>query len=456
VGTGFAAPPAAAIYRLVDARAPLCLVDCGGLAGDADGLTRLDLVIANGTIASILPHGTPTPDADLPVAHLDGGLILPRLVDVHTHLDKGHIWPRKPNPDGTFRGALDAVRADREANWTQNDLRTRMDFSLRAAFAHGTAAIRTHLDCRGSLTETNWAVFAEMRAAWKGRIALQASSLFPIDDAVVDEAEFRATVEATARYGGALGGVTFLGYPPGERLTMALDRLFQAATANGLDLDLHVDESDSVDARTLEAIADAALRHRFSGKILAGHCCSLALMPDADAARVIAKVAEAGIAIVSLPLCNMYLQDRRSGRTPRWRGVAPVHELKAAGVTVTVASDNTRDPFYAYGDLDMIEVFRAATRILQLDHSGSDWATIVASTPASIMGLPTHGRIAQDGPAGLVLTPARSWTEFFARPQADRTVLIAGQAIDTTLPDYRELDADMKQGSSPARDAAFG
>ena len=34
-----------------------------------------------------------------------------------------------------------------------------------------------------------------------------------------------------------------------------------------------------------------------------------------------------------------------------------------------VASDNTRDPFYAYGDLDMIEVFREATRILHFDHS---------------------------------------------------------------------------------------
>ena len=55
-------------------------------------------------------------------------------------------------------------------------------------------------------------------------------------------------------------------------------------------------------------------------------------------------------------MCNMYLQDRVAGRTPRWRGVAPLHELDAAGVTVMVASDNTRDPFYAYGDLDMLEV----------------------------------------------------------------------------------------------------
>jgi hypothetical protein len=41
--------------------------------------------------------------------------VLPGFVDIHTHLDKGHIWPRRPNPDGTFMGALTAVLADREA-----------------------------------------------------------------------------------------------------------------------------------------------------------------------------------------------------------------------------------------------------------------------------------------------------------------------------------------------------
>jgi cytosine deaminase len=48
--------------------------------------------------------------------------------------------------------------------------------------------------------------------------------------------------------------------------------------------------------------------------------------------------------------------------------------------------------------------------------------------------------------ADLVLFGARSWTELLARPQADRTVLRSGQAIDRTLPDYRELD-DLMRGT---------
>ena len=58
----------------------------------------------------------------------------------------------------------------------------------------------------------------------------------------------------------------------------------------------------------------------------AARCCAPLLLArlagETDLARIIAKVAEARLAVVSLPLCNLYLQDRRPGRTPRWR-VAP-------------------------------------------------------------------------------------------------------------------------------------
>jgi cytosine deaminase len=164
-------------------------------------------------------------------------------------------------------------------------------------------------------------------------------------------------------------------------------------------------------------------------------------MPQAEA-RLIDKVARAGLAVVSLPMCNMYLQDRQSDRTPRWRGVTLLHELKAAGVPVMVSSDNTRDPFYAYGDLDMVEVLREATRILQLDHGATDWTSAVTTTPAGVTRLDAlHASSLRAGAAAdMVLTRARSMTELLSRPQGDRTVLVAGRTIDTTLPDYAELD----------------
>lgn len=438
--TGFAVIPDAPVWRLTNARTPLAMLSAGGIAADRERLTRIDLTIVDGRIASILPAGTATLDGDLPVLDLDGGIVLPRLVDAHVHLDKGHIWPRAANPDGSFMGALETTGRDRAANWTAEDVRVRMEFGIACAFAHGTGTIRTHLDSVGPQTAITWPVFADLRRAWAGRVDLQAASIYAIDMALNEPDVFRDMVQTVADHGGVLGGVTYLGYAPDTRTHAALDAVFAAAESHGLDLDFHIDESADEGARTLEIIADMALARGFRGRILAGHCCALALQDEADIVRIGAKLKEAGIAVVSLPMCNMYLQDRRTGRTPRWRGVAPLSELSDAGVKVMVASDNTRDPFYAYGDLDTLEVAREATRILHLDHGGPDWAAMVGPTPADVLHRPNAGRIAQDSPADLVLTRARSLTELFARPQSDRSVLVMGKAIDTTLPDYRTLD----------------
>jgi cytosine deaminase len=420
---------------LKGARAPKTLLG-EALATDVpgqEGLAACDIVIENGAISAIGVFAPAPSDA---VIGCEGGLVLPCFVDSHTHLDKGHVWSRTPNPDGTFAGALENVGRDREASWTARDVETRMDFALRAAYAHGTAAIRTHLDSLGKQIGISWPVFAEMRARWKGRIALQATPLFGIQWAV-DKEHMRAVVAAVKAHGsGVIGAVTYMC----PELEDGLDVLLRTAIEHGFDLDFHVDEASDPAARALERIAAAAIRHQFAGKILCGHCCSLALQTPEDEARIIALVRQAGIAIVSLPMCNMYLQDRNRGRTPRWRGVSSLHELAAAGVPVMVASDNTRDPFYAYGDLDAVEVYRAATRILHFDHPVGDWPRTITSTPSEVMRLPAHGRIAVGAPADLVLFRARNWTELLSRPQADRVVLRAGREIERVLPDYRELD----------------
>jgi len=315
-----------------------------------------------------------------------------------------------------------------------------MDFALRTAYAHGTVLLRTHIDSQPPQHSISWPVFADMRARWAGRIDLQAVSLFAID-AFLDET-FAADIVATvAEHKGVLGAVTFM-IPDLDR---ALELMMHAAADAGLDLDFHVDETGEPSARSLGAIADAALRTGFPGKIVVGHCCSLAVQPDHQA--TIERVAEAGLAVVSLPMCNLYLQDRAQGRTPRWRGVTLLRELAAAGIPVAIASDNTRDPFYAYGDLDMVEVFTEAVRILHLDHPIAAWPAAATRTPAAIIGRPDRGVIAVGASADLVLFRARAFSELLSRPQSDRTVLRSGKAIDRTLPDYRELDDLM--GTAP-------
>lgn len=421
-------------YVLAGARVPVSLAPALAGSGDGDGLALADIAVADGRITGVAPRGErPAPPRSIELA---GRIVLPAFVDCHTHLDKGHIWPRKPNPDGSFMGALDATGADRAARWSAGDVARRMDFALRSAYAHGSKAIRTHLDSIPPQDGISWPVFEEMRARWKGRVELQAACLFGIEQAR-DEAWFATLVKRVAAAGGVLGAVTYM-VPDLDEL---LERIFRAAIDHGLDLDFHADETDDVAAVSLRRIAETALRFGFAGKILVGHCCSLARQPDAEVLSTLDKAAKAGLAVVSLPMCNLYLQDRRRDRTtPRWRGVTLLHEMAARGIPVCVASDNTRDPFYAYGDLDMLEVYRMATRILHFDHPVADWPKTVAATPAEVMRLDGAGTIAPGGPADLVVFRGRSWTELLSRPESDRIVIRDGRAIDRTLPDYSELD----------------
>ena len=397
--------------------------------GDSEFL-RLDVAIENGRIARLAPAGVLSAEA---AADLDGGMVWPCFADIHTHLDKGHIWPRSPNPDGCADSARTTVAADRAANWAAADVQTRMRFGLRCAYAHGAKAVRTHLDSLGPQAAISWPVFVAMREEWRGRIELQGVSLLPVT-AFRDATAGAELADIVARSGGILGAVTTV-EPDLDRL---LDRIFSLAEGRSLDLDFHVDETGDPQSRSLAHIAAVAITRRFPGRIVAGHCCSLALQPTQDVDRTIDRVARAGIGVVSLPMCNMYLQDRTAGRTPRWRGVTLLHEFAARGVIVMAASDNCRDPFYAYGDHDPVEVLTQAVRIAHLDHPFGDWPRLVTATPAKMMN--ADGYIAESAPADLVLFRARDYSELLSRSQSDRVVLRVGQPIDRTLPDYRELD----------------
>lgn len=412
----------------------------GAMRGAASGPVELvDLLIENGRITSIVPAGGAIPNG-VAVHDMDRGLVLPAFVDIHTHLDKGHIWPRKPNPDGTWMSALLSVAADRERRWASNDVERRMEFSLRTAYAHGTAAIRTHLDSIPPQHDISWALFEEVRARWAGRIELQAVSLVS-PDILVSPSTLDAVARRTKAAGGLLGGAMATFGESKKAMLAVVDK----AGELGLDLDLHTDETGDPASSALFHLAEAVIETGYKGKVLAGHCCVLNVQDKATQDRTIAKVAEAGIAVVSLPMCNMYLMDRHEagGATPMRRGVTLLKELKAAGVPVAIASDNTRDPFYAYGDLDALEVLREGARIIHFDHPQDqawDWARAVTGGAATIAGFTYRAEISDSAPADLVLFRARTWTELLARPQSDRIVLRVGKPIDTTLPDYRELD----------------
>lgn len=442
------------MHLLRRARIPTACLPAGFAAPPPPALEpwiECDLTVDGARISHVAPASAPAParlhpsGASAPATDLGGVLVFPGLVDAHTHLDKCHTWNRAPNPRGEFWDALEILRAD-SAHWTAADLYRRADFGLRQAWAHGTVALRTHLDTGSPTTRESPAVIAQLRREWAGRITLQSVALCNLADFTAGQS--REIIELAARAGAsALGG-----FPqPGPDLPRQLDTLMAAARELGLGLDLHLDESNLAHAECLRATAEAVLRNAFPHPVACGHCCSLAVQPPERQRSTLALVRAARLRVIALPLCNLYLQDRGRApttpdaprgarRTPFWRGLTLVHELLDAGVTVAAASDNVRDAFHAWGDFNALEVFRDTVRIGHLDTRLDVAPALVTTAAADIMGLPDTGRIAPGARADLVVTSARTFNELFARPAAPHRLWHQESFRPATPPDLAELD----------------
>jgi cytosine deaminase len=402
------------------------------LTSDSE-LVACDIEVVDGVIQAVRPASTS--DTGASAIDLEGRIVFPGFVDCHTHLDKAFTWDRAPNLRGEFWDAIKLLGKDKE-NWTEEDLYKRGTFALRCAEAHGTVALRTHVDCGEDFGEVSHQVMARLKEEWKGRIELQTVSLCGVESYPTPHAKRIADMSLISP-GSYLGGMPQMN----PQLDAQLDALFHLAAERGVGVDLHVDENGNPDAECLRHVAQAVLRTKFPFSVTCGHVCSLAVQDADRAASTIDLVAEAGIRIVSLPMCNLYLQGRpvESGLrgTPRWRGVTLLHELVAAGVTTACASDNVRDAFYAWGDFDMFEVFNESVRIAHLDTIIGAAGQMVTSAAAKLMDLDAYGAIRPGNDGRLIAFEARSINELLSRPAQKRELL--GFAAQPTVPGYAEL-----------------
>lgn len=405
----------------------------GGPISKVDPLVPVQIRIEGGKITGILSAGAAAaPGAT--VENLGGAVVSPRFLDAHTHLDKAHTWFRAPNKSGTFGEAIEVLGQDKQ-HWTEEDVYARADYALRCAYAYGTTALRTHIDTGLPWAERSYKAMEQLRRAWSGRVELQTVSLAGVDAYAGPDGA--ALADLPLRYGSsAIGGMPVMN----PELDTQLDALLRLAKERQTDVDLHVDESGDTGALTLLAVAEAVIRNDFPGKVVCGHACSLAVQEPALQAKVLHRVKEAGIAIISLPLCNLYLQDRRdAGQTPYWRGITLINEFMDQGTPTACASDNIRDAFYAYGDLDMFEVLIASIRIAHLDNQLSRSPLVATRGPAEIMRLRDYGYLAEGLPARFIAFESRTFSEWLSRPCQGRRLFERDGWICPGLPSYAEL-----------------
>lgn len=378
-----------------------------------DGAT-VALTLDAGRIVSVVPQSGPA-----------AWVALPLPVDPHVHLDKTFTWPRaKGGAPGLF-GAIDAMKAD-VPNWTEGDLRARAGLALVEAFATGTRALRTHVDWVQPATPLAWRVLGDLAADWRGRVAVQRAALVPAD-LLGDPDHGPGIARAVAQGRGVLGAFVYRN----DDLEGKLARIFRLAADHGLRLDFHVDEGLEVQAQGFDAIVAQTAAYGMAGRVLCGHACALSVRPEAEVQRVLGAAAVAGVGLCVLPATNLWLQDDTPGRTPRLRGLAPLHEARAAGVSVCFGADNVADPFYPLGSYDALETLRLACTAAHLDPG--DWVDAITAAPARALGLPGT-QIAPGEPADLILIPGADLHDALRRPAPARRIVRAGVAFPEQVP----------------------
>src|SRR6184192_4652254 len=355
-----------------------------------------------------------------------GKLLLPTFIDAHVHLDKVLIRDELREHDGTLAGAIGAIH-ERKRRYTAEDVRARARAVIEESVRLGTTRLRSHVDVDtiGGLTPLEGVMAA---AADCSDIAEVRTVAFPQEGLLRDPGALDLMEAALEMGADVVGGMPH--WEPNEAAQREHVRLcFELAQRFDRDVDMHVDETDDGNVRTLEMVADEALLRGFTGRVCAGHVCSLSAADHAYAERVIEKCRRAEISIAANPVTNLVLQGRGDRGLIR-RGTTRIGELREAGVNVLFGQDCVKDGFYPFGRGSMLEVALIAAHAAHLTtRDDLDFALrAVTQAPALAMRLSDYG-LRPGARADLQLLPVPSWAEAMRLQPPPEKVWFSGRLV---------------------------
>ncbi|MDQ4213601.1 amidohydrolase [Microbacterium capsulatum] len=385
--------------------------------------TDVDLHIADGRIAQIVPTGS-APAADgAEVVDGAGALALPGTVDAHCHVDKT-LWGRPWRPHTAGPVLEDRIRNGEEG---RAELGLPAPDTIRALLkqmiATGTTAARTHTDVDPEIGLAGLERVAEAAEELKHAIDVQQVA-FPQGGLLIRPGTAELLEEALRRgLADVVGGIDPAAL---ERDSVRhLDTVFGLAATYGARVDIHLHERGTLGAHTMELAIEHTRRHGLAGRVTLSHAVAVAEVDAAQAARIRAGLAEQGISLVTATVYN----------TP----VLPIADLARDGVNVGAGNDGVRDLWGPWGLGDMLErthhlAYRSGYRTDEQIARAFD----VAVTGGAIAMGREPARIAPGAPADLFLVGADGIGEAVAARPVRRLVVKNGAVVAR---DGQTLDA---------------
>ncbi len=326
-----------------------------------DGAELRDILVEDGRIAAAAP-GLPVREGTQTFA-CGGRLVLPGLVNVHTHLDKSGLAGRVSAGGGTIGEARRALLAYKR-EMTREDIKARARQTALDSVRCGVTALRTHVDVDPVVGLRGIEALLELREELKGLLTLQVVA-FPQEGITEAPGTYELMREALRMGADIVGGHLSIAADCAEHAA----RVFDLAEEFGREVDVHVDydiqrcyaaasvHADGAaypDALGVVALCEEKLRRGFPLPVTADHLCGLDCVAPELARNVIALLRRAQVGVVALPPNNLYCNGREDPCNTR-RGVTRLKDLLAGGVNALFAPDNIRDPFNPLGTPDMIQ-----------------------------------------------------------------------------------------------------
>ncbi|MRH87268.1 amidohydrolase family protein [Nocardia sp. SYP-A9097] len=395
-----------------------------------DDTELVDIAIADGIIIVVGPN--------LPIHAPDeidcaARVVIPGLIESHVHLDKALLDAERPNPDGTLAGAI-AVTAELKRGFTVDSITARARRVLDMAIANGTTMIRAHPDVDPIVGLQGVEALLGLREEYRDRIDLQIVA-FPQEGILQAPGTLDLLRESLCRGADVIGGCAY-NEPTVADCRRHIDLVFDLAAEFAVPVDIHADfADDATDPRFAMAdyIAEVTERTGMSGRVTLGHMTSLAGRDPARRQHTLANLAEAGVAVVPLPATDMHLGGRADTTNIR-RGIAPIRELWAAGITTAYSSNNIRNAFTPYGNADLLDIglFLAQTCHLSTPAELTRVLAMATTEAARITGISARYGLRPGATADLVvLSTHRVAHALLDRP--DRCyVLKAGRIVART------------------------
>lgn len=315
-----------------------------------DQSTQKDIGIDKGIIIKIEDRITDSGSREI---EADGRLVAPSFIDPHIHLDKAlTISQAKVNVSGSLEESIKIMK-EVKSNYTVEDVERRATTAIRWAVQKGVTFIRAYVDVDPIAQLTG--LQGVMRAKEKcKKLAYVETIAFPQEGIIKEPGTEELMREAVKMGADVVGGM-----PANELLEedsrRHIDIVFDIAKKAKKDIQMHVDETDDPNVRTIHYYAVKSIREGYQGKVSADHICALAGYNDLYAHFIISLIKQANMNVVSNPYRLM-----RGGLTdkgPKRRGITRVKELLEAGINMCYGQDTMLDGFSPiFGQCDPLEV----------------------------------------------------------------------------------------------------